>query len=123
MANRSRTAGQNALRYLTLLAVMLVAPSQATEVVGRIVDNFEARVFADASVGFRLHAVTEQQAVTDQNGFFRVHNVNPGPYVLDVSLPDGRAFTMRLLVSGNQKTQVLELDYSRAVPPGDAEDY
>ncbi len=123
MTNRSFAIGQRALRTLALLALTLVAPAQATEVVGRIVDNFEARVFADAGVRFRMHAGTEQQAVTDEYGFFRVRNVNPGPYVLDVSLPDGRAFTMRLLVSGSHKTQFLELDYSRAVPPGDDDDY
>ena len=111
------------MRYLALLALTLVSPSQATEVVGRIVDNFEARVFADAGVRFRMYAGTEQQAVTDEYGFFRVRDVNPGPYVLDVSLPDGRAFTMRLLVSGSHNTQFLELDYSRAMPPGDDEDY
>ena len=123
MTRRSRSFCPGAWRYAALLAVSLVAPSRATEVVGRIVDNFEARVFADADVRFRMHAGTEQQAVTDAYGFFRVRNVNPGPYVLDVSLPDGRAFTMRLLVSGTRKTQFLELDYSRAVPPGDDEDY
>jgi len=123
VTRRSPLTGPGALRFLALLAVTLVAPSQSTEVVGRIVDNFDARVFADADVRFRMHAGTEQHAVTDEYGFFRVRDVNPGPYVLDVSLPDGRAFTLRLLVSGTRKTQFLELDYSRAVPPGDDEDY
>jgi len=123
MTRRSLSAGPGAWRYLPLLAVTLVLPAQATEVVGRIVDNFEAQVFADAGVRFRMPAGTEQQAQTDEYGFFRVRDVNPGPYVLDVSLPDGRAFTVRLLVSGTNKTQFLELDYSRAVPPGDDEDY
>jgi len=123
MKRRSLSRCPGACRYLTLLAVALVAPSQATEVVGRIVDNFEARVFADAGVRFRMHAGTDQQAVTDAYGFFRIRDVNPGPYLLDVWLPDGRAFTTRLLVSGANKTQFLELDYSRAVPPGEDEDY
>ena len=123
MTRCSLSTGPGTCRTLALLALTLVAPSQATEVVGRIVDNYDARVFADAGVRFRMHAGTEQQAVTDEYGFFRIRDVNPGPYVLDVTLPDGRAFTIRLLVSGSQKTQFLELDYSRAVPPGDDDDY
>ena len=123
MATRSLSTGLGVWRCLALLAVALVAPSQATEVVGRIVDNFEAQAFADAGIRFRTQTGSGSMAVTDAFGFFRVRNVAPGPYVLDVSLPDGRAFTVRLLVSATGKTQFVELDYSRAVPPGDDDDY
>ena len=106
-----------------LLAVVTIASAHGAEVVGRIVDNVEARVFEGAGVEFRTSAGTVQKALTDAYGFFRISNINPGPYVLEVSLPDGRDFTARLLVARGSRTQFLELDYARAVPPGDDDDY
>ena len=38
-------------------------------------------------------------------------------------MPDGRAFLARLVMLPGRKTQYPELDYARAVPPGDDEDY
>jgi hypothetical protein len=52
-----------------------------------------------------------------------VPDLAPGAYLLDVGLSDGRAFVARLVVLANRRKQFLELDYSRAVPPDDDEDY
>lgn len=49
--------------------------------------------------------------------------VRPRSYLVDVAVPDGRAFLARLVMLPGRKTQYLELDYARAVPPDDDEDY
>lgn len=112
-----------ALGCLTLLAISLAAPSRATELVGRIVDNSEAQVFVNAEVRIQGATGASPQAVADTQGFFSIADVRPGAYVLDITLPDGRAFTTRLLVPGRYNKQYLELDYSRAVSPADDDDY
>lgn len=62
-------------------------------------------------------------ATTDRHGFFRVPGLTPGAYILDVELPDGQNFAARLALLPHRKTQFLEPDYSRIVPPGDDEQY
>ncbi len=122
---------------VAMLAPGLIVYAQGAEVVGRIVDNVDARVFEGAGVEFRtlggsnrtvavsnqLVAGANRTAMTDGYGYFRVRDVDPGPYVLDVTLPDGRTFMARLFVAPRRQVQYLELDYSRVVPPGDDDDY
>ena len=118
-------AGRPRLRAaaMALLLAQQVLPACAAEQVGRVVDAQEAKVFAGASVTLRGSAPARPAARTDAHGFFRVPELAPGAYLLDVGLPDGRAFVARLVVLANRRTQFLELDYSRAVPPDDDEDY
>jgi len=105
---------------LTLLLALAAAPAWSAEVVGRIVDAVDAKVFAHASVALRGPART---AISDAAGFFRIADVPPGAYVIDVQLADGRAFVARVAVPAQQRTRFIELDYSRANPPDDDEDY
>lgn len=133
---------------LILAACILTCASSfpnasATELVGRVVDNVEARTFSDATVALRghgLHAgelgasqlladnvlanqIIPFDARTDRDGFFRMSDIQPGSYLVDITLADGRAFMSRLIISSKRNTQFLELDYSRAVPPDDHDDY
>lgn len=62
-------------------------------------------------------------ATTDRHGFFRVPGLTPGACILDVDLPDRQDFAARLALLPHRKTQFLELDYSRIVPPGDDEQW
>jgi hypothetical protein len=93
------------------------------ELVGRVVDATNAKVFAGAVVQVRNSGEDPRSATTDTHGFFRMPGLAPGAYVLDVNLPDGRDFVARLVLLQNRKTQFLELDYSRIVPPEDDEQY
>lgn len=97
--------------------------TQAGEVVGRVVDAVDARAFETAVV--RMHAAGQagMTASTDRLGFFRLQGVAPGAYLIDVNLADGRSFNSRLVVLPARARQFIELDYSRAVPPDDDEDY
>jgi hypothetical protein len=108
---------------MALLLALQALPAPAAELVGRVVDAVEAKVFAGATVTLRGGNRPRQAARTDASGFFRVSDLAPGAYLLDVGLPDRRAFVARLLVLAHRPTQFLELDYSRAVPPDDDEDY
>ena len=112
-------------RGMALAALLAsgVAGASAAELVGRVVDQVQAQVFAGATVTARGADRQDHAAQTDGQGFFRVPGLAAGWYVLDVSLPDGRAFVARLVMLPNRPTQFLELDYSRAVPPDDDEDY
>lgn len=106
------------------LLLALQAPSaSATDLVGRVVDAVDAQVFAGALVRLRGSDPAKLAAQTDEQGFFRVPGLAAGSYVLDVNLPDGRAFVARLVLLPQRSTQFVELDYSRAVPPDDDEDY
>ena len=105
------------------LLASAVATTSAAELVGRVVDQVQARVFEGATVTARGADHLDHAAQTDGQGFFRVPGLAAGWYVLDVSLPDGRAFVARLVMLPSRQTQFLELDYSRAVPPDDDEDY
>jgi hypothetical protein len=105
------------------LLASAVATASAVELVGRVVDQVQAQVFEGATVTARGADHQDHAAQTDGQGFFRVHGLAVGWYVLNVSLPDGRAFVARLVMLPNCPTQFLELDYSRAVPPDDDEDY
>ena len=112
------------LRAAALALLLLhVLPAGAAEWEGRVVDASDAKVFSGASVTLRGVQPARTAARTDAHGFFRVPELAPGAYLLDVGLPDGRAFVARLVVRANRRTQFLELDYSRAVPPDDDEDY
>lgn len=56
-------------------------------------------------------------------GLRATSRVRPGSYLVDVAVPDGRASLARLVMLPGRKTRYLELDYARAVPPDDDEDY
>lgn len=100
---------------------MLVSlPVGAAELVGRVVDATNAQVFSGASIRVRGHAIEQS---TDANGFFRVPEMKPGSYLLEVTLPDDRDFVARLILLPNHKRQYIELDYSRINPPDDDEEY
>jgi hypothetical protein len=113
------------IRGLTAAALLAsaTATASAAELVGRVVDQVQARVFEGATVTARGADHQDHAAHTDGQGFFRVPGLAVGWYVLDISLPDGRAFVARLVMLPNRQTHFLELDYSRAVPPDDDEDY
>jgi hypothetical protein len=109
--------------YLAFLLSLYGAPASAADLVGRVVDATEARVFAGAEVHVRNSSQDRRSATTDRHGFFRVQGLTPGAYLLDVDLPDGRDFVARLVLLPGRKTQFLELDYGRIVPPEDDEQY
>ena len=110
-----------AIAAVALLAVFEAAG--ATDVVGRVVDVADARVFDGATVSFRAGQTQGPQVATDAGGFFRAPGLAKGAYVLDIQLADGRNFASRLLVSELSKTQFVEIDYSRSVSPDDEDDY
>jgi len=119
MAHRGLASGLSAALLLALQAPAV----SATDLVGRVVDAVDAKVFAGALVRMRGGDPAKLAAQTDGQGFFRVPGLAAGSYLLDVHLPDGRAFVARLVLLPQRQTQFLELDYSRAVPPDDDEDY
>jgi hypothetical protein len=123
MALRGGASGWIRSAAVAALLASAVATASAAELVGRVVDQVQARVFEGATVTARGGDRQNHAAQTDGQGFFRVPGLAAGWYVLDVSLPDGRAFVARLVMLPNRQTQFLELDYSRAVPPDDDEDY
>jgi hypothetical protein len=106
-----------------LLLATLASVASATDLVGRVVDAVDARVFAGATVLVRGEAHPLCAAQTDGQGYFRMPGLADGSYVLDVALADGRGFVARLVLLPERKSQFVELDYSRAVPPDDDEDY
>ncbi len=115
---------KNQLRVcLALLLALSAAPACAAELVGRVVDATNALVFAGAVVKIRAGGTDARSATADAHGFFRIQGLAPGAYLLDVSLPDGHDFVARLVLLQNRKSQFLELDYSRIVPPEDDEQY
>jgi hypothetical protein len=109
--------------YLAFMLTLCGAPTQAAELVGRVVDAMDAKVFAGAVVQLRSSGPAPRSATTDAQGFFRMPGLAPGAYLLDVNLPDGRDFVARLVLLADRKTQFLELDYARIVPPEDDEHY
>ena len=109
--------------YLAFFLALYGAPACAAELVGRVVDAMDAKVFAGAVVQVRSSGPELRFAKTDRHGFFRMPGLTPGAYLLDVNLPDGRDFVARLVLLPDRKTQFLELDYSRVVPPDDDEHY
>jgi hypothetical protein len=108
---------------LALLLVLSAAPACAAELVGRVVDATNARIFAGAVVKIRAGGADVRSATADAHGFFRMQGLAPGAYLLDVSLPDGHDFVARLVLLQNRNSQFLEIDYSRIVPPEDDEQY
>ena len=108
---------------MAFLLVLYTVPACAADLVGRVVDTVDARVFDGAVVQVRGSSPVLRTAQTDPHGFFRLAGLTPGAYLLDVHLLDGRAFVARLVLLPNRTTQFLELDYSRIVPPEDDEHY
>jgi hypothetical protein len=108
---------------IALLLSLYGAPASAAELIGRVVDAVRAQAFAGAVVGIRNSGMEPRSATTDVHGFFRLPGLAPGPYILEVNLPDGHDFVARLVLLPDRKTQFLELDYSRIVPPEDHEQY
>jgi hypothetical protein len=106
-----------------LVLTLYGAPACAAELVGRVVDAMEAKVFAGAIVQVRSSGRERHTAKSDTDGFFRMPGLTPGAYLLDVNLPDGRDFVARLVLLPDRKTQFLELDYSRIASPEDDEHY
>ena len=112
---------------LVTLAGLLLATgvncTHATELVGRVVDTMGEKVFEAASVQVHQRRDLVLTALTDQGGFFRIEGLSAGSYTVNITLSDGRAFAGRALVNGARRTQFVELDYSRLVPPSDEDDY
>jgi len=104
-----------------LVWLLQVHPAFAVELVARVVDAVEAKVFPTAVVQVRGGGITQRQAA-DSFGFVRLAGLPAGAYLLDVKLPDGREFVARTVLLSNRKTQFLDLDYARIVPPHD-DDY
>jgi len=100
-----------------LVWLLQVHPAFAVELVARV----EAKVFPNAVVQVRGGGITQRQAA-DSFGFVRLAGLPAGAYLLDVKLPDGREFVARTVLLSNRKTQFLDLDYARIVPPHD-DDY
>jgi hypothetical protein len=105
------------------LLALYGGPAGAAELVARVVDTMNAKVFAGAVVQVRSSGHEPRSATTDTYGFFRMPGLTPGAYLLDVNLPDGHDFVARLVLLPDRNTQFLELDYSRIVPPEDGEQY
>lgn len=127
MARRTAAAAALLVAQIVVLAAS-VAPAQAGELVGRVVDAVDAKVFANAVVTARAAgpvtpAYASPDARTDAQGFFRLAGLPAGAYLLDVSLSDGRTFLARQVMLPGRASQYRELDYSRAVPPDDDDDY
>ena len=99
------------------------APAGAVELVGRVVDAMQAKVFTGAIVQVRNSSQDRSPVTTDTHGFFRMPGMNPGSYILDVKLPDGHDFSARLVLPPDRKLQFLELDYSRIAQPEEDEQY
>jgi len=108
---------------MTCACIGFLAPLHATELVGRVVDISDARVFSDAKIFVRKNADNALEAHSDSEGFFRLSNVPAGAYLIDVNLADGRTFMTRLMINPKRTTQFIELDYSRIMTPHDDEDY
>ena len=107
----------------SLLLVTVVNCADATELVGRVVDTMGEKVFNSASVQVHQRGDSVSTALTDQGGFFRIEGLSAGSYSVNITLSDGRAFTGRALVNSAWRTQFVEFDYSRLVPPSDEDDY
>lgn len=106
-----------------MVCMTYIGTSHATELVGRVVDNSDARVFSDAKVQVRKSTENRLETQSNAEGFFRLSDVPAGAYILDISLTDGRTFMTRLMINPNKTTQFIELDYSRIVTPDEDEDY
>jgi len=119
----SRRGGVVRGAAISLLLAVQFSAASAGDLVGRVVDAVDAKVFAGATVLVRGNETPQRTAQTDGQGFFRLPALAAGSYVFDVNLADGRAFVARYVMLAYRKTQFLELDYSRAVPPDDDEDY
>ena len=106
-----------------LLLATVVNSAHATELVGRVVDTLGEKVLDSASVQVRQRQDAVFSTVTDQGGFFRIEGLGAGSYSVHITLPDGRSFAGRALVSEASRTQFVEFDYSRLVPPTDEDHY
>jgi len=107
----------------SLLLATVVNCAHATELVGRVVDTMGEKVFESASVQVHQRRDSVLTALTDQGGFFRIEGLSSGSYSVNITLADGRSFAGRALVNGARRTQFVEFDYSRLVPPSDEDDY
>lgn len=107
----------------SLLLATALNCAHATELVGRVVDTMGEKVFESASVQIHPRRDSVLTALTDQGGFFRIEGLSSGSYSVNITLADGRSFTGRALVNGARRTQFVEFDYSRLVPPSDEDDY
>jgi len=107
----------------SLLLATVVNCAHATELVGRVVDTMGEKVFESASVQIHPRRDSVLTALTDQGGFFRIEGLSAGSYSVNITLADGRSFAGRALVNGARRTQFVEFDYSRLVPPSDEDDY
>jgi hypothetical protein len=122
--NRSRR------NYLNIAQQMIGHYDDATELkktgytsLAELAQPLDARVFGGAEVRLRGSSAPGPAAQTDALGFFRFRDLAAGSYLVDVALPDGRGFLARVVLLPGRKTQFLELDYARAVPPDDDDDY
>jgi len=112
---------------LATLAGLILATgvncAHATELVGRVVDTMGEKVFESASVQVNQRRDSVSTALTDRGGFFRIEGLSSGSYSVNITLSDGRSFAGRAVVNGARRTQFVEFDYSRLVPPSDEDDY
>ena len=113
----------SAFTLASLLLATFVHCAHATELVGRVVDSLGEKVFDSASVQVHQRHDPVLTALTDQGGFFRIEGLSSGSYSVNITLSDGRSFAGRALVNGARRTQFVEFDYSRLVPPSDEDDY
>jgi hypothetical protein len=126
MPVRTPVAAMRGMRLALLPALALAlapAPAAALELVGRVVDTVKARALAGARVVVRDSGGDPRGVATDAHGFFRIADIAPGAYLLDVEPAQGEGFAARLLLLPGRRSQFVELDASRIVPPGSDDDH
>lgn len=102
------------------LAGLLCLPLSSTAVTlsGRVVDSQNQRSYGEA----RISSGTKVASTSDDQGFFHLDDVKPGPLLLSVELADGESFRVRLKVPPG-KAFFVELDRARHTPPVEDDDY
>ncbi len=109
--------------FASFLTVLLkISPAGAVDLVARVVDATEAKVFPGAVVQIRGGGASQRQAA-DSQGFVRLPGLTASAYLIDVTLPDGREFVARTVLAPGRKTQFLDLDFARIAPPSDDGEY
>jgi hypothetical protein len=112
------------MRRMFLLGILTLAlgPSSAhaERVWGRVYDTLRGKIHVDATVA--LESSPAHATRTDGAGQYSFEDVKPGPYLVRITLEDGREIVGRVVVY-DMPTTIANLDLSKIEEPDEDENY
>lgn len=109
------------VRSILLSCLIFAGTADAADVYGRVYDTLRGKIYP----GVRVWIATEpaRETLSDEEAQFWFRDIEPGVYLVRISLPERGSTTGRLLVANGRLATIANLDISKIDPPEEDDEY